>query len=374
MRTPAVNKLRATDSLLVRSLSTLRLDPVLVVMLAVLMGVGLLVLYSAGERNPDLVWRQSVRFGVGLAVMVGLAQVPPRLLRLWGPWLYLLTVLALIAALIVGVGRGAQRWLDLGLIRFQPSEAMKLALPLMLAIVLDRRPLPPDWRMLAVASALIGLPVALIVAQPDLGTAVLVALSGLCLLFLAGLRWRVILVLAGALAASAPLIWLRLHDYQRERILTFLDPESDPLGQGWNIIQSKIAVGSGGMTGKGWLGGSQSHLEFLPEPHTDFILSVAAEEFGFVGVAVLLAINAAIILRALFLASQCRDTFARLLSGALVFMFFVYLAVNAGMVSGLLPVVGVPLPLVSYGGTSAVTLLAGFGVVMGLYSRRRFMG
>lgn len=351
-----------------------RLDPWLTGMLVVLMAFGLLVLYSAAEQNAGVVWRQGVRFGLGLTVMLVLAQVPPRVLQLWAPWLYGLALLMLVAVVFFGVGRGAQRWLDLGVLRFQPSEAVKLALPLMLAMILHRRPLPPGWGILGLSVLLIGIPVMLIVMQPDLGTSVLVGASGLFLLFLAGLRWRLILVGLGGLAAAAPLVWMNLHQYQKQRILTFLNPETDPLGQGWNIIQSKIAVGSGGLTGKGWLAGSQSHLEFLPEPHTDFIFSVLAEEFGFVGVVAILAAYAAIVGRGMYLASQCRDTFGRLLSGTLVFLFFLYVAVNTGMVSGLLPVVGVPLPLISYGGTSAVTLLAGFGIVMGLYSRRRFMG
>ncbi|WP_223846198.1 rod shape-determining protein RodA [Wenzhouxiangella sp. AB-CW3] len=351
-----------------------RLDPWLMGMLLVLMGFGMLVLYSAGEQQIGLVWRQAVRLGMGLVILVVLAHVPPRLLRLWAPWLFLATLLTLVAVLLFGVGRGAQRWLDLGVIRFQPSEAMKLALPLMLALLFYRRSLPPNWSTLFMAAALIALPVALIVMQPDLGTSVLIGASGVCMLFLAGLRWRLILLMLLGLAAIAPVLWLQLHQYQRHRILTFLSPESDPLGQGWNIIQSKIAVGSGGLTGKGWLAGSQSHLEFLPEPHTDFIFSVLAEEFGFVGVLVMLALYAGIVGRGMYLASQCRDSFGRLLAGSLVFMFFLYVAVNVGMISGLLPVVGVPLPLVSYGGTSAVTLLAAFGIVMGLYSRRRFMG
>ncbi len=361
-------------SLVALGLQRLRLDPWLFGLLVVLVAFGSMVLYSAGEQSMALVWRQWVRLGVGLAVLLFVAQVPPRLLKAWAPFLFLAALLMLVAVVFFGVGRGAQRWLDLGLLRFQPSEAMKLALPLALAAMLDRKPLPPDWRTVIAAATLIAVPVGLIVIQPDLGTAVLVGMSGACVLFLAGLRWRLIIGVSAALAAAAPLIWLNLHEYQQDRIRTFLDPESDPLGEGWNIIQSKIAVGSGGLSGKGWLEGSQSHLEFLPEPHTDFIFSVLAEEFGFIGVVAVLALYVAIILRGMFLAGQCRDAFGRLLAGAMIFMFFVYLAVNVGMVSGALPVVGVPLPLVSYGGTSAVTLLAGFGLVMGLYSRRRFMG
>lgn len=355
-------------------LNRLRLDPILTGLLLALMGLGLFVLYSAAEQDMGTVWRQLVRLSLGMAVLLVIVQIPPRYLRIWAPWLFAAVVALLIAVAFMGVGRGAQRWLDLGVIRFQPSEAMKLALPLMLAAVLSRRPLPPGWIDLLIAAAVISVPVALIMIQPDLGTAVLIGASGLCILFLAGLSWQLIVAAGLAVAAALPMLWMNLLDYQKSRVLTFLDPERDPLGEGWNIIQSKIAVGSGGLLGKGWTSGSQSHLEFLPEPHTDFIFSVLAEEFGFVGVVGLLALYGAIILRGLYLAERCRDSFARLLAGALMFMFFLYLVVNVAMVSGLLPVVGVPLPLVSYGGTSAVTLLAAFGLIMGLYSRRRFMG
>ncbi|OAB61903.1 rod shape-determining protein RodA [Leptolyngbya valderiana BDU 20041] len=353
----------------------LRLDPWLLLMLSLLMAVGLLVLYSASEQDFGTVWRQGVRLGVGVVAMLVLAQLPPNFLRQWAPWLYGLVLILLLAVVVVGVGRGAQRWLDLGVIRFQPSEAMKLALPIMLAALLARRPLPPAPLDVLTCLVLILVPVLLIQNQPDLGTSILVGLSGFCILFLAGLRWRLILGMGALALAALPVLWLVvMHDYQRNRVLTFLDPERDPLGAGWNIIQSKIAVGSGGLTGKGWTEGSQSHLEFLPEPYTDFIFSVLAEEFGFIGVVLVLTLYALIILRGFHLASHCRDSFSRLLAGSMMFMFFVYLMVNVGMVSGLLPVVGVPLPLMSYGGTSAATLLAGFGLVMGLHSRRRFMG
>lgn len=354
--------------------SALRLDPWMILLLVALMGVGLLVLYSATENDIGTVWRQAVRLGVGIVAMVVLAQLPPNLLRQWAVWGYALVIGLLIAVAVIGVGEGAQRWLDLGVIRFQPSEAMKLALPVMVAALLAQRPLPPSTADLLLCLALIALPVALIQSQPDLGTSILVGLSGLCILFLAGLRWRVILGLGGLALAALPVLWYAMHDYQRNRVLTFLDPERDPLGAGWNIIQSKIAVGSGGLGGKGWTQGSQSHLEFLPEPQTDFIFAVLAEEFGFIGVVLVLCLYGLIILRGFHLASRCRDSFGRLLAGSMMFMFFVYLMVNVGMVSGLLPVVGVPLPLVSYGGTSAATLLAGLGLVMGLHSRRRFMG
>ena len=351
----------------------LRVDGWLLFLLLVLMGVGLVVLYSAGEQRVGLVWQQSVRLGVGLVAMLVMAYIPPRLLKIWAPGLFVAALVLLLATAFFGVGRGAQRWLDLGFIRFQPAEAMKLALPLMLAAWYGRQPLPPGWRDTALGLVLIAVPTALIAIQPDLGTAVLVAASGLVLMFLAGLRWRLIIIMGAGAIAALPLLWLNLHAYQQSRVLTFLNPESDPLGQGWNIIQSKIAVGSGGLFGKGWQASTQSHLEFLPEPHTDFIFSVLAEEFGFVGVVLMLTLYGLITLRALYMASRCRDNFGRLLSATIVSMFFLYMVVNVAMVSGLLPVVGVPLPLVSYGGTSAVTMLAGFGVIMGLYSRRRFM-
>jgi len=355
-------------------LEFLRLDPILMTLLGALMLVGLVVLYSAGEQNMALVWNQAVRLGVGLVGLVVFAQVPQRLWLLWAPYIFLLALLLLVAVEFVGVGRGAQRWIDLKVIQFQPSEAMKVALPLMLAAFLSKQPLPPNWPTVLLALILIAIPCALILVQPDLGTAILIGLGGASVLFLAGIRWRMMAGLAALLIAAAPLLWLNLRAYQQNRILTFLDPERDPLGQGWNIIQSKIAVGSGGLSGAGYLSGSQSHLEFLPEPHTDFIFSVLAEEFGFLGVLVMLGFYGAIIFRSLQLARESSGPFARLLIGGLVFLFFAYVLVNISMVSGLLPVVGVPLPLMSYGGTSAATILASFGLIQGLHARRRFMG
>lgn len=352
----------------------LRLDWVLMSLLGVLMALGLMVLYSAGDANVALVWNQLARMGVGLVGLLVLAQVPKRLWLLWAPYLFLLALLMLLAVEFVGVGRGAQRWIDLQVIWFQPSEAMKLALPLMLSAYLSKRPLPPDGQATLMSLLLIAIPCALILVQPDLGTSILIGAGGISVLFLAGLRWRVIMGLSGLLLAALPILWLNLRDYQQNRVLTFLNPERDPLGAGWNIIQSKIAVGSGGLSGTGWLSGSQSHLEFLPEPHTDFIFSVLAEEFGWLGVMVVLMLYAAIIFRSMQLAHESQDPFARLLIGGLIFLFFAYVVVNIGMVSGLLPVVGVPLPLMSYGGTSAATILAGFGLIQGLHSRRHLMG
>ncbi len=350
-----------------------RLDVPLLLALLAVMAFGLMVLYSASNADMGAVWRQSVRLGVGVVAMLILSQVPPHILRLWTPWLYGVGVLLLMATWFVGVGQGAGRWLDLGVVRFQPAEIMKLAVPMMVAWYLHPRVLPPGLRDMLVAFGILLVPAVLIVRQPDLGTAVLVMVSGGFTLFLSGLSWRLILGAVGAAAAAAPAMWFVMHEYQRERIRTFLDPESDPLGSGWNIIQSKIAVGSGGLFGKGWLNGTQSRLEFIPERHTDFILAVLSEEFGLLGFSVLLAAYLFITARGLYISTLARDTYSRLLAGSLSLTFFVYVLVNASMVSGMLPVVGVPLPLISYGGTSAVTLLAGFGILMSMYGHRNFL-
>jgi rod shape determining protein RodA len=349
------------------------LDFPLLFSLLLLLGFGLLVLYSASGQEMPVVYRQATRIAVGLAVMLLLSQVPPHILRVWTPWLYGLGLILLLATWFFGVGRGASRWLDLGLFRFQPSEIMKLAIPMMVAWHLHPRSLPPDLTAVLVSIVIILVPVLLIARQPDLGTSLLVATSGGLTLFLAGLQWRLILGVAGLATVTAPALWYGMHEYQRNRVLTFLDPESDPLGSGWNIIQSKIAVGSGGVLGKGWLNGTQSHLEFIPERHTDFILAVLSEEFGLVGVLGVFIGYVFIAGRGLYIASNARNTYARLLAGGLSLTFLVYVLVNGGMVSGTLPVVGVPLPLVSYGGTAIVTLLAGFGILMSIYGHRNFI-
>jgi rod shape determining protein RodA len=279
----------------------------------------------------------------------------------------------LLAALAMGEGRNTERWLDFGVLRFQPSELMKLAVPMMIAWYLHPKVLPPDWKTTTLTLLIMLFPTLLIYHQPDLGTALLVAASGMFTLYLAGLRWRFLFGFAGLAAAAAPVLWLVMKDYQRDRVRTLLNPEADPLGDGWNIIQSKIAIGSGGVTGKGWLNGTQSHLEFIPERHTDFILAVLSEEFGLIGVTLLMLAYLLVIARGLYIASTARDTGSRLLAGALSLTLFVYVLVNGGMVAGVLPVVGVPLPLISYGGTSAVTLLAGFGIMMSIYGHRKFI-
>lgn len=351
------------------------LDPWLLLLLVILLTVGLGVLYSASGQRVEVVMAQASRFVVAFVIMLVLAQLPPATLMRWALLLYAVGLLMLVAVELVGdVGMGARRWLVIpGVIRFQPSELMKLAMPLMLAAWLSRRELPPRWKDLLVCAVLLGLPVLLIARQPDLGTSLLVACAGVFVVLLAGLSWRFILFLSVAAAAALPLLWVNLHNYQRQRVLTFLNPESDPLGAGWNIIQSTTAIGSGGLWGKGWLQGTQSQLEFLPERHTDFIVAVLGEEFGLVGMLLILFLYLLIVLRGLWLAMASHDTFGRLLGGSIILTFFIYVFVNVGMVSGILPVVGVPLPLVSYGGTSSVTLLAGFGILMSIHGHRRLL-
>ena len=352
----------------------LRLDGPLLAGLLLIAAFGLVVLWSAGGQDPGLMVRQLIRLGVALAVMLAVAQVPPKMLRMWSPWLFGVGLLLLAAVLIAGdLGGGAQRWLDLGFVRFQPSEIMKLAVPMMAAWYLHDRPLPPRFRELLIVLLLVALPAVLIARQPDLGTALMVGSAGMLVILLGGLRLRLIILLAAAAAALAPVLWHFMHDYQRRRVLTFFNPESDPLGAGYHIIQSKIAIGSGGLFGKGWGNGSQAQLEFLPERSTDFIFAVLGEEFGFLGLALLIALYLFVVGRGMVIAFQAQDTFTRLLAGSISLTFFVYVFVNTGMVTGLLPVVGVPLPLVSYGGTSMVTLMAGFGMLMAINGHRNLL-
>jgi rod shape determining protein RodA len=365
---------RRTLTASARLLGTLHLDGQLLLALSAIAVLGLGILYSASGQNEALLWRQMMRFGLAMTAMIALAQVSPKHLRLWAPWVYALGVLLLVIVAFVGeASKGAQRWLDLGVVRFQPSELMKLAVPMMCAWLLHERPLPPDLKLLALMAIVILVPVGLIAEQPDLGTALLIAASGIFVVLLAGLRTRVIVAVLALVPALAWIAWGFLHDYQRKRVLTFLDPESDPLGAGYHIIQSQIAIGSGGIFGKGWMNGSQAQLEFLPERSTDFIFAVIGEEFGLLGYLLLLALYLFVIGRGLFMAIECQDTFARLVAGSVSLTFFVYVFVNAGMVSGLVPVVGVPLPLVSFGGTSMVTLMAGFGILMSLHSHRKLV-
>ena len=356
--------------------SVLHIDPILLVLLLILMGGGLFVLYSGADRNIEVIKAQGIRLGIAFVAMVILAQLDPAVFRRWAPWFYAIGLVALVAVFLVGVGaKGAQRWLEIpGLPRFQPSEYMKLVVPMMAAWYLSRHYLPPRLRHLTVGMAIVLIPMAMIIKQPDLGTSLLVGMAGIFVVFFAGISWKLIAGFFVLVSVSAPVMWMfGMREYQKQRVLTMLDPQSDPLGAGWNIIQSKTAIGSGGYEGKGWLHGTQSHLEFLPESHTDFIVAVLAEEFGFVGMLALLTVYFLIILRCLYIAVSAQDSFSRLLAGALTMTFFIYIFVNIGMVSGLLPVVGVPLPLVSYGGTSGVTLMAAFGVMMSIHTHRRMI-
>lgn len=352
----------------------LHMDVPLLLCLLTLAVISLFVLYSASGQKIDVIWRQAVRLGAAFFIMLALAQLNPASLKRWTPWLFTLGLILLLAVLFAGdTGKGAQRWLDLGLFRFQPSEMMKLAVPMMVAWYLSDHPLPPNLKRLAIACLIIILPTLLIAKQPDLGTALLVASAGIFVLLFSGISWRLIIASSAALAACAPVLWHFMHDYQRQRVLTFLNPEQNPLGAGYHIIQSKIAIGSGGLYGKGWLNGTQSQLNFLPERSTDFIFAAYAEEFGLFGILALLAVYLLVIMRGLLIASQAQDSYTRLLAGSLVMTFFIYIFVNIGMVTGLMPVVGVPLPLVSYGGTSMVTLMAGFGILMSIHTHRKLL-
>ncbi len=352
----------------------LHLDAVLLLSLIVTSAFGLVVLYSASGQDLGALARQLIRLGAAFTTMALVAQLPSQWLMRWTPWLYGVGVCLLVAVLAFGdVGKGAQRWLDLIVVRFQPSEMMKLTVPMMVAWYLSENRLPPGGLRLLVSGLLIVVPVMLIAVQPDLGTALLIVGAGFFAVFLAGLSWRLLGGMTLACMACLPVLWHFMHDYQRQRVITFLNPEQDPLGAGYHIIQSKIAIGSGGMFGKGWLNGTQAHLEFLPERSTDFIFAVLGEEFGLMGILVLLTLYAAVIVRSVYIATQAQDTYSRLLGGSLAMTFFIYIIVNTGMVTGLLPVVGLPLPLVSYGGTSMVTLMAGFGMLMSIHTHRKLL-
>ncbi len=356
-----------------RLLRELHIDGPLLGTLLLICGFGLFVLYSAVGESLRLTLNQLVRIGVALVAMLLVAQLSPDFLRRWTPWAYLGGLLLLILVLVAGeIGQGARRWLDLG-VRFQPSEIMKLAVPMMAAWYLHDRALPLRMSALAIIALMIVVPTLLIARQPDLGTALLIAASGIIVIVLAGLSVRVMIALGLLALPGAYVLWQFMQDYQKQRVLTLLDPDSDPLGAGYNIIQSKIALGSGGLFGKGWTNGSQAHLEFLPERDTDFIFAVLGEEFGLLGVLTLLVLYIVVIGRGLWIATQAHDTYSRLLAGSISLTFFVYVFVNTAMVSGLIPVVGVPLPLVSFGGTSMVTLMAGFGILMSIHSHRKLL-
>jgi rod shape determining protein RodA len=345
----------------------LRIDLPLLVLLLMLAGFGLIVLYSASGQNLSRVLRQCAYLGVAFLALLTVAQFSMKTVRALVPLLFVAGIVLLALVPFFGVEvNGAQRWLNIfGLLRFQPSEIMKVAVPLGVAAFLAQTSLPPKPLDLLLALLILAVPCGLTVIQPDLGTSLLIGISGLLVIWLAGLRWRVILVGLMTVGAAAWPIWQYfLQDYQRQRILTLFNPDSDRLGAGWNIIQSKTAIGSGGLTGKGWLNGTQSQLDFLPESHTDFIIAVLAEEFGLLGVMLLLTLYALIVLRGAMISLSAKNVFSRLVAGSITFIFLVYVIVNMGMVSGMLPVVGVPLPLVSYGGTAMITMIASFGFLM----------
>lgn len=358
--------------LLLRIWQKLHIDFWLLLGLITITGYGLIVLYSASGGSKTMFQSRLIQVALGFAVMFIMAQFTPRFYQRIAPYLFIVGIILLILVDLIGTtSKGAQRWLDLGLFRFQPSEIVKLAVPLMVAVYLGKRSLPPTLSNTVIALILIIIPTLLVAIQPDLGTSILVSASGIFVVFLAGMSWWLIFTAIVALAAFIPIMWLYLmHDYQRTRILTLLDPEKDPLGAGYHILQSQIAIGSGGMSGKGWMLGTQSQLEFLPEPHTDFIFAVLSEEHGMIGIIILLLIYLFIIARGLIIGVNAQTAFGRILTGGLTLIFFVYVFVNIGMVSGILPVVGVPLPLVSYGGTSFVTLMAGFGLIMSIHSHK----
>jgi rod shape determining protein RodA len=353
----------------------LHLDLSLLLPVTLVMALGLVILYSASGEDWDAVTRQARNFGVGWLVLLITAQLRIDTIQRWSGALYVFALLLLCLVLIFGVGaKGAQRWLSLGFIRFQPSEIMKIAMPLAVAAWVVRRGLPPRIDTTMVCLAIILMPSLAIALQPDLGTAILVAASGAFVVFMAGISWWQI---AAGMMATIAAIWpawlFLLKDYQKQRVLTLFDPEADRLGAGWNIIQSKTAIGSGGWSGKGWLQGTQSHLDFLPERHTDFIIAVLAEEWGFRGVLVLLALYSAVVARGFWISLTAQTSYGRLLASAITLTFCVYVIVNMGMVAGLLPVVGVPLPFVSFGGTAIVTLMLGFGILTAISTEKRIM-
>lgn len=367
--TDAITRAPGAGSLMQR----LHLDEPLLSVLMLISALGLFVLYSAVGQNFDLWMQQFIRLLIAIVAMLIVSRLSPDLMRRWTPWGYLAVLIMLILVLVTGeVGQGARRWLDIG-IRFQPSELMKIAVPMMAAWYLHDRQLPPKFLDLVVIAVLIIVPTVLIARQPDLGTSLLVATSGVLVIVLAGLPIRVMILLALASVPGAYVLWQFMQEYQKQRVLTLLNPDSDPLGAGYNIIQSKIAIGSGGLFGKGWTNGSQAQLEFLPERDTDFIFAVMGEELGLLGVLSLLCLYLLVVGRGLYIAIHARDTYSRLLAGSISLTFFVYVFVNTAMVTGLLPVVGIPLPLVSFGGTSMVTLMAGFGILMSIHRHRKLL-
>ncbi len=352
----------------------LHLDPLLLSALLILSALGIFILYSASNQNMLMLKKQTASLGLGFILMFSFAQISARTYKKWTPLLYIVGVLLLMAVLIIGhVDQGARRWLGVGTIRFQPSELMKIVLPMAMAWVFSERGIPPSWKTLGIACATLAIPCLLTAKQPDLGTAILMGSAGASVIIFAGVAWRIVGSVIGAALASTPLLWHFMHNYQKQRVLTFLNPQRAPLSSGYHIIQSKIALGSGGLFGKGWLHGTQSHLSFLPAHATDFIFAVSGEELGLIGCAIILIIYLAIFMRCLIISARAQQSYARLLAGGLSFMFIISAIINIGMVVGILPVVGVPLPLISYGGSSIVTIMMSFGIIMSIGSHKKIM-
>ncbi len=349
-------------------------DSYLLAAIGALLVVGLITLYSASGESFARVGNQVANIGIALCVMWLAANVPPHYIQRLAMPAYVLGLVLLVAVMFFGdTTKGAQRWLDLGVTRIQPSELMKIAVPLALAWYFDRYEAILKLRDFVIAAIMMAVPVLLIAEQPDLGTSLLVAAAGFFVIFLAGLSWKIVVAVAVTALASLPLLWSVMHDYQRQRVITLLDPAQDPLGAGYHTIQAAIALGSGGLFGKGWLNGTQAHLDFLPERTTDFIFAVFSEEFGLFGNVVLVILFLFVIGRGLFISFNASTLFTRLLAGAITMTFFTYVVVNMGMVAGVLPVVGVPLPLVSYGGTSLVSILFGLGILMSIQTHKRLV-
>ena len=352
----------------------IHIDIILLSFLVLLCTAGLFILFSASNENLRPVELQAARLLLAFSIMFIVAQIPPMTLQRFAPWIYALGLILLIMVSIAGhIGKGGRRWLDFGIAHFQPAELMKLAIPLILAWYYHQIHLPITIKSILIAIPLILVPVILTAKQPDLSTAIILMIAGGSILFLAGLSWRIIASLLTTLAICVPFAWYLLHDYQRQRVLTFLNPENDPLGKGYHIIQSKIAIGSGGVFGKGWLNGTQSNLHFLPEHSTDFIFAVCGEEFGFVGNVILILLYMLVVGRGFYITAHAQDTFSRLLAGSITITFFVSFFINMGMVTGILPVAGIPLPFVSYGGSSMVTMMISFGILMSIQTHRKLV-
>ena len=353
--------------------SLFKIDVKLFILVMIIVFLGLATLFSVSGGDTGLVFKQIVRISIGLIAMILLAQIHPDNFRLFSPALYTFGIFLLVLTIFFGVGKSADRWLDLYFIRFQPSELMKIFVPLMIASFYSDKGLPPKFKNLVIAVLIILIPAILIAKQPDLGTAILITSSGVIAILLAGVKLAHIILGTGVVIGAIPLLWSYMYDYQKSRVLSFFSPDQDVLGSGYHLAQSKIALGSGGLFGKGYMNGTQSKLDFLPENHTDFIFSAYGEEFGFMGILLLIPLYVLTIFRGMSISIKATDNFSRILSGTLILTIFLYVLVNIGMVIGILPIVGAPLPFMSYGGTSMLTVFAALGIIMSIKSHQRLM-